>query len=182
MSTVIAVKRDSTIYMGVPAERSTTEISYEVHKYPRVRCHTAFQTSLTPPLPPPQEQRTSDYLKSYQTVGKPPQPVPDTPSGKAERLALGLPPLFEPLVEVAGAGVALNLADLPEVQVFVPSRLEGSSSGPEADSGTAIYESISLQKEFCHFSFEVSVFLSDRVCCGEKEGEETDGSVGIGLS
>lgn len=38
-----------------------------------------------------------DYIQSYMTTGKPPQPVPQLPTGDKERSALGIPPLFKPI-------------------------------------------------------------------------------------
>ncbi|KAH8103447.1 hypothetical protein BXZ70DRAFT_925679 [Cristinia sonorae] len=128
-------------YMGVPAVRPPLDFSYE-------------------------EQRIQDYIKAYTTTGQPPQPVPETPTGAAERLALGLPPLFEPYVEGGGVGtvpptsVSLSasvsndpirtLENLPDMHLFKPSKMEDS-----AGVGVFVeYQSIIMQKEFCHFSHE----------------------------
>lgn len=112
--------------------------------------YTSFVFSLL------QEQRIQDYVKAYQTSGRPPQPVPQTPTDAGERLTLGLPPLFEPYVEQPGGTIVQNLTDLPEAQLFTPVRIEGDPPG----SGIVVFHNIVLQKEFCHFSTEVSARFS----------------------
>jgi hypothetical protein len=47
-----------------------------------------------------QEERTEDYVKAYAATTQPPQPLPQFPKEDSTRLALGLPPLFQPHVEV----------------------------------------------------------------------------------
>ncbi|KAF7324528.1 hypothetical protein MKEN_00493500 [Mycena kentingensis (nom. inval.)] len=43
-----------------------------------------------------EEVRMQDYLKAYQTTGRPPPPVPQYPADATSRTAQGLPPLFVP--------------------------------------------------------------------------------------
>ncbi|THH15610.1 hypothetical protein EUX98_g9437 [Antrodiella citrinella] len=117
-------KDDVIILMGVPAVRPPLEISYE-------------------------EQRIQDYLKAFQTTGRPPLPVPETPTDATQRLALGLPPLFEPYVEKPIVNV-VKLEDTPEAQVFRPMKMdEGAGS-----SSQVVFQTIVMQKEFCYFSHE----------------------------
>jgi len=132
-----ALKRD--IFMGVPATRPQPEISYE-------------------------EQRTQDYIKAYQKTGKPPQPVPQHPADADQRLALGLPPLFEPYVDqdTTTGVVRKDLAGLPATQVFSPTKMDEGVGLGEVE-----FHSIVMQKEYCHFSFEVSGSSSDG---GQGEG------------
>lgn len=143
--------RKREVYMGIPAVRGEKEESYE-------------------------ERRVADYLKAFQTTGRPPVPCPQQPVNPTERTALGLPPLFEPYVEqpagptltpVASTSTAVpsviapasssgsnitatitNLNDVPQVQAFHPTPVR-------ADTGeTLTYQSIVVRPEFSHFSFE----------------------------
>lgn len=43
-----------------------------------------------------EEFRVEDYIKAYQTTGRPPQPCPQEPTDELQRKALNLPPLFKP--------------------------------------------------------------------------------------
>ena len=43
-----------------------------------------------------QEIRVEDYIRSYQSTGRPPLPVPQEPADELQRKTLGLPPLFKP--------------------------------------------------------------------------------------
>ena len=43
-----------------------------------------------------QEIRIDDYLKAYQSTGRPPQPCPQQPEDESQRTSLSLPPLFKP--------------------------------------------------------------------------------------
>lgn len=114
-----------------------------------------------------QEVRIQDYIHAYQTTGRPPQPCPQTPADPTQRAAIGLPPLFEPLIEgnaqsplkstpPARAGSSSKITTipttydaLPDVQVFVPSP-------DSSENGQAMHlQSITCQAQFSHFSFEV---------------------------
>ena len=109
-----------------------------------------------------------DYKKSYQTTGKPPQPCPITPTGRADRERAGYPPLFTPYVEIGGnaasleqcIGTAVMLAalgnpapkdptQLPDVQVFQPT--------PDtSESGARVWhQNIVSQHLYSAFSPEV---------------------------
>ena len=48
----------------------------------------------------PQEIRVEDYIRSYQSTGRPPIPVPQEPADERERKALNLPPLFKPQTNI----------------------------------------------------------------------------------
>ena len=98
-----------------------------------------------------QELRMQDYMTAYRATGRPPQPCPPTPSTRAERTRLSLPPLFEPYIEIGGqpaplqqsVAVAISLNTLPgestppprdvnalpDVQIFeqTPDTLDGVS-------------------------------------------------------
>ncbi|CCM01011.1 uncharacterized protein FIBRA_03059 [Fibroporia radiculosa] len=114
-----------------------------------------------------EERRLQDYFQAYQMTGQPPAPCPLEPTGAAERAALGLPPLFEPLAHeatnyddrimngvpalptvalpVAAAPVAP--AALPNVQAFQPTTVQGEVHG-------AWFQCIVCQPEFSGYSFE----------------------------
>lgn len=113
-----------------------------------------------------EEVRIQDYIHAYQTTGRPPQPCPQTPADPTQRAAIGLPPLFEPLIEgnaqsplkstpPARAGSSSKITTipttydaLPDVQVFVPSP-------DSSENGQAMHlQSITCQAQFSHFSFE----------------------------
>jgi hypothetical protein len=113
------------------------------------------------------EIRTQDYLSAYSTTGRPPIPVPQDPADERERVALGLPPLFEPHLEVFGSEpttpahakspstltfgavkAVTEPSQLPKVHVFQPL----------ASSDGETYYSMSALPEFKFFSHEVRVF------------------------
>ncbi|KAI0683990.1 hypothetical protein BC835DRAFT_1294395 [Cytidiella melzeri] len=133
------------IFMNVPAGRGQTEQSFE-------------------------ELRIADYIKAYTTTGKPPQPCPPLPLHPTDRLRAGLPPLFQPYVEVGGqpstedptvlslhiiASTSTgpspqDLNALPDVQIFAPA-------SDVSESGQTVYvQSIVAQHTFSGFSFEVT--------------------------
>ncbi|KAI0827766.1 hypothetical protein BC628DRAFT_1318103 [Trametes gibbosa] len=120
------------VYMNVPATRGDKDESFE-------------------------ERRFLDYLKAYQNTGRPPAPCPATPTDPQLRAALGLPPLFEPLVEeesltngntstpisAAPSGAGPNLL----AQGFVPTKVQ------EYGSDT-LFENIVAQPEYAKWSPE----------------------------
>ncbi|KAH9851135.1 hypothetical protein C2E23DRAFT_260052 [Lenzites betulinus] len=128
----MAVPAKRLVYMGVPATRSEKDESFE-------------------------ERRYLDYLKAYQTTGKPPPPCPATPTDPQQRTALGLPPLFEPLIEdealpngttstpisAAPSGATPNLL----AQGFVSTKVQ------EYGSDT-LFENIVAQPEYAKWSPE----------------------------
>ncbi|KAI0365075.1 hypothetical protein BV20DRAFT_973634 [Pilatotrama ljubarskyi] len=121
------------VYMNVPANRGDKDESFE-------------------------ERRFLDYLHAYQTTGRPPPPCPPVPTDPKQRAALGLPQLFEPLVEgqpltngvattssssTAGPAAAPNLL----AQAFVPPKVQEYGSD-------AYFHSIVAQQEYSTYSFE----------------------------
>jgi len=157
--------RKKEVYMGIPAVRGEKEESYE-------------------------ENRMADYLKAYQATGRPPQPCPQQPTAPSERIALGLPPLFEPYVETPGAAVTpvaststaptitapthsestitptvTDIKDVPSVQVFQPSAIRVS------ETRTMCYHhNIVCQPEYAHFSTEELRWQAYRI--GKKTAPE----------
>ncbi|KAI0629558.1 hypothetical protein C8Q77DRAFT_1140935 [Trametes polyzona] len=122
------------VYMNVPATRGDKDESFE-------------------------ERRCLDYLKAYQTTGRPPLPCPPTPTDPQQRAALGLPPLFEPLIEqeplTNGIGAATTpISAVPSgagpnmlAQAFVPTKVQEYGS-------ETYFQMISAQPEYSKFSFE----------------------------
>ncbi|KAG8220460.1 hypothetical protein J3R82DRAFT_3155 [Butyriboletus roseoflavus] len=58
--------------------------------------HGTLSSCLASLLMPGKELRMRDYLKAYQTTGRPPFPCPQSPDTPTARAAVGLPPLFVP--------------------------------------------------------------------------------------
>ncbi|KAI0090792.1 hypothetical protein BDY19DRAFT_992203 [Irpex rosettiformis] len=135
--------RRREIFMNIPAVRSQPEQSFE-------------------------ELRVNDYIKAYSSTGRLPQPCPPVPLHPADRARAGLPPIFQPYVEVGGVpskedpvavGLQVNssstqgpppqdLNALPDVQLFVPQT-------DASESGQAVHlQSIVAQHTFSVFSFE----------------------------
>ncbi|OJT05295.1 hypothetical protein TRAPUB_3885 [Trametes pubescens] len=126
------------VYMNVPATRGDKDESFE-------------------------ERRFLDYLKAYQATGKPPVPSPPVPTDPQQRAALGLPPLFEPLIEAEAVvnGIitpstssATPITPSPSsappnflAQAFVPTRVEEYGS-------ETFFHSIVSQAEYSKWSFE----------------------------
>ncbi|KAI0774915.1 hypothetical protein BD413DRAFT_537580 [Trametes elegans] len=117
------------VLMNVPAKRGEKDESFE-------------------------ERRFLDYLHAYQTTGKPPQPVPPAPTDPQQRAALGLPPLFEPLIETesltnGAAGTPPPTAP-PNflAQAFVPTKML------EYGNDALQLQSIVAQPEYARFSVE----------------------------
>ncbi|KAI0701006.1 hypothetical protein C8T65DRAFT_657128 [Cerioporus squamosus] len=117
------------VYMNVPAVRSEVDESFE-------------------------ERRFKDYLQAYIATGKPPTPCPQVPTDPQQRIALGLPPLFEPYTEVEGGvnGVATTSGTpsaAPDfaAQAFVPMKTQEYGSD-------ATFHSIVAQPEYSKHSFE----------------------------
>jgi hypothetical protein len=114
----------------------------------------------------------TDYLKAYSTTGKPPQPCSSLPLHPADRARVGLPPLFQPYVELGGqpstedplavtlqiyttaiAGTPTkDMNALPDVQMFTPT-----ADASEPGQLTTYLQSITAQQAFSAFSFEVAI-------------------------
>lgn len=86
------------------------------------------------------------------------------PSGDSERVALGLPPLFQPFVEVlTGSSDSSPLSPLPVSTITDPSQLPKIHAfQPLALKDGDTCHSISMMPEFRFFSPEVSLFLVTR--------------------
>ncbi|KAL7277660.1 hypothetical protein PYCCODRAFT_1376989 [Trametes coccinea BRFM310] len=123
------------VYMNVPATRPEKDESFE-------------------------ERRFNDYLRAYQTTGRPPPPCPPTPTDPAQRAALGLPPLWEPLIEAEGLTNGVEVATPSSVsattstalpnfsaQAFTPTKVQEYGS-------EAYFYSIVAQPEYGKYSFE----------------------------
>ncbi|KAI0351947.1 hypothetical protein OH77DRAFT_1428969 [Trametes cingulata] len=122
------------VYMNVPANRGDKDESFE-------------------------ERRYLDYLHAYQTTGRPPPPCPPAPTDPKQRAALGLPPLFEPLVEgaplVNGVATTSSSPVVPGpvaapnflAQAFVPTKIQEYGSDTH-------FHSIVAQQEYSKYSFE----------------------------
>ncbi|KAI0343588.1 hypothetical protein BDW22DRAFT_1356049 [Trametopsis cervina] len=112
------------------------------------------------------ELRVADYIKAYTTTGRPPAPCPPLPLHPADRIQAGLPPLFQPYVEVDGKpftedslvlSLQLNsstgpppqdVTALPDVQIFSPT-------SDVNEAGQAVHlQSITTQSVYRGFSFE----------------------------
>ncbi|KAI0645069.1 hypothetical protein C8Q79DRAFT_1011178 [Trametes meyenii] len=119
------------VYMNVPAVRGDKDESFE-------------------------ERRYRDYLHAYTTTGRPPPPVPPTPTDRQQRAALGLPPLFEPLSEAEGltngvAGVLTPSTSMtgPNLlaQAFVPTKVQEYGS-------ETLFQSLVAQQAYAQSSPE----------------------------
>jgi len=135
--------RRREIFMNIPAARGQAEQCFE-------------------------ELRMSDYLKAYSATGRSPQPCPPLPLHPAERAQLGLPPHFQPYIEVGGlpstedpVAVTLQLhgstSDGPPPQELsaVPDTQMFSPTVDVSESGQTVYlQTIAAQHAFSRFSFE----------------------------
>jgi hypothetical protein len=116
----------------------------------------------------PEEIRVEDYLKAYSTTGRPPAPVPQEPAGESERVTLGLPPLFQPHVEVTPSTTPTSMTPTPTPlaanssyplgtvkAVTEPSQLPKIHAfQPLIANEGEIYNTISSLPEFQFFSHE----------------------------
>ncbi|KAK7691946.1 hypothetical protein QCA50_005351 [Cerrena zonata] len=136
-----------------------------------------------------EEVRFKDYLHAYQTTGRGPQPCPQQPTDPHERKARGLPPLFEPHIEIIATNgsnqpvvpivppvlplfrspspvtVVADPESLPETQIFQPT-----TGKPEPGSSPETFQSIVYQTLYSNFSFEELRCLAYRK--GKKEAPE----------
>ncbi|KAF9072575.1 hypothetical protein BDP27DRAFT_1417929 [Rhodocollybia butyracea] len=106
-----------------------------------------------------EEVRVEDYLLSYQSTGKPPLPCPPEPVNSQERMARGLPPLFQPTLTPAVPPA--DEKDLPEWQQFTVTKVS-TGVGATMDN----LQSITASEPYASFSFEqlrVQAYLAGRV-------------------
>ncbi|KAJ7054294.1 hypothetical protein C8F01DRAFT_1164707 [Mycena amicta] len=119
-----------------------------------------------------EEVRMSDYLASYRSTGRPPQPVPAFPADPGLRAAQGLPPLFVP-APFTDAGpsssgptpfgsnppiqsTSATITDptkLPIAQTFVPPVVVGAIPGP-GPAERETFLNIVVAPEYSHWSPE----------------------------
>ncbi|KAH9833979.1 uncharacterized protein C8Q71DRAFT_154926 [Rhodofomes roseus] len=142
------------IYMNIPAQNPQHTPSFE-------------------------ERRVQDYLRAYQSTGRPPAPCPTQPTDRAQRAALGLPPYIESYSEVVrgSTDTAMNggllppsititindvAAAMPDVHAFRPVPLPDEGTGT---SRGAYFHCIVCQPEFRAWSIEelrVSAYAKGR--------------------
>ncbi|KAI0785738.1 hypothetical protein C8Q75DRAFT_307611 [Abortiporus biennis] len=121
--------RKREIFMGVPAVRDVKEKSFE-------------------------EQRIEDYLIAYRSSGRPPAPVPQEPPGVEQRRKLGLPPLFQPHIEVGQSSplpsrpLITPIASLPPIitPIITPKRSEPMITDLNAIPAVQVFTSF-IEKE-----------------------------------
>lgn len=160
--------RRRDVYMNIAALPDAKGLSQEVSTPP-----ARFKTNIIRLRIRLKEIRIEDYIKSYSTTGKPPPPVPQEPEGDRERIALGLPLLFQPYVDIPRSGspsstaanynlslsspvsAAKDPSQLPKIHPFQPL------AGKDGDT----YYSISMLPEFLSFSHEVRIFSPARDLC-----------------
>lgn len=97
-----------------------------------------------------QEVRIDDYVKAYQTTGRPPLPCPQEPTDESQRKALNLPPLFKPYIPSASSS---SLPKQPTIDNpdNIPPAQEFRALKAEVD----IYHTMSCMNEYRNFSHEV---------------------------
>lgn len=99
-----------------------------------------------------QEVRIDDYLKAYTTTGRPPPPVPQTPTGDNERIALGLPILFKP-VPTSAEPVFASLVTPPKAKIVNPADLPLGQEFKELVAEER-YQTMSCMVEYMGFAPE----------------------------
>ncbi|KAI0800192.1 hypothetical protein C8Q74DRAFT_397137 [Fomes fomentarius] len=120
------------IYMNVPAVRPPVDQSFE-------------------------EQRYQDYVQAYIATRTAPRPVPPLPADPQQRVALGLPPLFEPYSELEGGSTLPNGTGLATGSAIPAGNLEAQAFSPtklQEYGSDAIFHSIVAQREYSMYSFE----------------------------
>ena len=113
-----------------------------------------------------QEVRVMDYLRFFQTTGRPPPPCPDEPSDDLQRAALGLPPRFTPWKDPTAP--LPTQQPMPHVPIpppigsmfdpttnYSPERLAQIQVHAPLRVGTEVYENISCTHKFAWYSVEV---------------------------
>lgn len=110
-----------------------------------------------------QEIRIDDYIKSYQSTGRPPQPCPPLPEDESQRKSLNLPPLFKPYP--IRSTLPSNGTDNTDVQLDLAARITNPAELPPGQEFRLIsangekYHCISCMPEYTNFSSEVWFFL-----------------------
>jgi len=118
-----------------------------------------------------EELRIDDYLKAYQSTGRPPQPCPQQPEDESQRTSLNLPPLFKPrpirnstLVTTTTSllpfGTANRTGNSTDVQLDLAARITNPAELPTAQEFRLLsangekYHCISCMPEYTNFSQE----------------------------
>jgi hypothetical protein len=113
------------------------------------------------------EIRVEDYLKAYSTTNRPPVPIPQEPSGETERVALGLPLLFQPHTEATFGATSTTPSPPPikssdsftfgaPISVTEPSQLPNIHAfQPLAVNDGETYHNIAAMPQYQYFSQEV---------------------------
>ncbi|KIJ92359.1 hypothetical protein K443DRAFT_685307 [Laccaria amethystina LaAM-08-1] len=99
-----------------------------------------------------EEVRVDDYLKAYTTTGRPPAPVPETPTGDNERIALGLPILFKP-VSTSSEPIFASLVTPPKARITNPVDLPPGQEFKELVAEER-YQTLSCMPEYTGFALE----------------------------
>ena len=134
-------------------------------RYATVNFSTRFR-----PTRPLQEVRFEDYLKSYQTTGGPPPPVPQQPIEDFQRAALGLPPLFKPQTTAGSTALTRTptvLIDSVSVPRIVdPTQLPKGQEFSVTTNTNEKFQSIVAMSQYEFFSPEVRVLCPSltRLC------------------
>ena len=114
--------RKREMYMCVPKLRGPLDKSFEVKR----QCNALFAPRGSRPLLFLQEQRVEDYIKSFTATNMPPQPLPQEPTSDSARYTLGLPPLFQPHIEVVSSN---GTTSPPSNATTIPSTGSGMVDG-----------------------------------------------------
>ena len=121
-----------------------------------------------------QETRIDDYIKAYQSTGRPPQPCPQEPVDELQRTSLNLPPLFKPH-PIRSSTLATTTSSLlpvgslssgrmdnsPPVQLDLAARINNPAEIPPGQgfrlhsANGEKYHCISCMPEYTNFSQEV---------------------------
>lgn len=116
-----------------------------------------------------EELRTDDYIKAYQSTGRPPQPCPQEPTDEALRISLNLPPLFKshpirnsilaPTSSLlsfgrSSSGKTVNVADVQPGRINNPAELPSDQNFRLFSTNGEKYHCISCIPEYMNFSQE----------------------------
>jgi len=109
-----------------------------------------------------------DYIKAYQTTGRPPFPVLQEPTDELQRKALNLPPLFQPQnPRTLGASSSSSPFKPPAIvtnteKIVDPVKLPAGQEFRLHSSSDEKYATITCMPMYEGFSVEVCVFSSCR--------------------
>ncbi|KIK58103.1 hypothetical protein GYMLUDRAFT_706839 [Collybiopsis luxurians FD-317 M1] len=123
-------------------------------------CIAAAVTESGPSQKSFEEVRIDDYLRAYQSTGRPPLPCPQDPLDAQERAARGLPPLFQPVL--TSSMPPATEKDLPEWHQFTETKSPAVVGSTTMDR----LQSITAAEPYAGFSFEqlrYHAYLSGRI-------------------